>query len=75
MARVSAKFWTAFFAILVVGAADFAGPLCRSAAAEQTNAANNDSWYSPITRGFSKMGTRWIRSHPNLRLQMTTPLR
>ena len=56
MARVSAKFWTAFFAILVVGAADFAGPLCRSAAAEQTNAANNDSWYSPITRGFSKMG-------------------
>ena len=56
MARASAKFWAASFVVLVIGAADIAGPLCRPAAAQQTSAANNDSWYSPITRGFSKVG-------------------
>ena len=56
MTRVSAKFWTVSFVLLVLGAADVAGPLCQHAPAQQSNATNNESWYSPITRGFNKIG-------------------
>ena len=58
--RVSAKFWTVSLVLLVLGAADVVGPLCRSASAQQANATDNESWYTPITssvkRGFNKIG-------------------
>ncbi|MFZ1936423.1 MAG: tetratricopeptide repeat protein [Thermoguttaceae bacterium] len=60
MKRISAKFWTACFVLLVLGAADLAGLICRPASAQQSNAASGDSWYTPITsgvkRGFNKIG-------------------
>jgi tetratricopeptide (TPR) repeat protein len=58
--RLSAKSWTALLAIFVIGVADVAGLLCRSASAQESNAANNQSWSSSFTssvkRGFSKIG-------------------
>ena len=58
--RLSLKLWTVSFALLVLGAADIAGPLCQYAPAQQSSTTNNDSWYTPITssvkRGFNKIG-------------------
>jgi len=58
--RLSAKFWTASFVLLALGAADGAGILCCAALAQQPNDPNNQSWSSSITsgvkRGFSKIG-------------------
>ncbi len=57
--RISAKFWTACFALVVLGG-EVAGPLCRPVAAQEPNTASNQSWYTPITsgvkRGFGKIG-------------------
>jgi len=58
--RLSAKFRAASFVLLVFGAADGAGLLCRTALAQQPNDPNQQSWSSSITSsvktGFNKIG-------------------